>query len=59
MTNYVTWDDECAYCGADDDDDDEEPLYIYECPRCYREGCPECMPGGRGCVCPECEEKME
>jgi hypothetical protein len=27
------------------------------CPECDREGCGECMPGGRGCICPECEEK--
>jgi hypothetical protein len=29
------------------------------CPQCEREGCPECMPAGRGCMCPECEEGAE
>ncbi len=26
------------------------------CPECGREGCFSCMPAGRGCICPECEE---
>lgn len=26
------------------------------CPTCERTGCGECMPAGRGCMCPECEE---
>lgn len=30
--------------------------YYLQCPECYREGCSECMPMGRGCMCPECEE---
>lgn len=39
----------CPYCGA-------ETAVIYECPKCYREGCIACMPCGRNCTCPECEE---
>lgn len=27
-----------------------------ECPECYRPGCEQCMPAGRGCICPDCEE---
>jgi hypothetical protein len=30
--------------------------YKLQCPECYREGCETCMPLGRGCVCPECED---
>lgn len=43
---------------------------IVQCPRCEREGCawmpgsveypdgePGCMPAGRNCLCPECEEE--
>jgi hypothetical protein len=26
------------------------------CPECGRQGCFECMPAGRSCICPECEE---
>lgn len=26
------------------------------CPGCGRDGCPQCMPDGRGCLCPACEE---
>lgn len=29
------------------------------CPRCEREGCYQCMPAGRGCMCPECEQGEE
>lgn len=50
----------CPYCGAQLD---AEELRIVDrigwmtCPSCDREGCSECMPAGRGCLCPECEEK--
>lgn len=27
-----------------------------ECPECGRDGCDKCMPAGRGCACPECED---
>ena len=48
-------DETCPYCGATKPDDDE-PWYALECPTCLRDGCHECMPMGRGCECPECEE---
>lgn len=41
--------EECPYCGI-------EAESILMCPECGREGCISCMPGGAGCVCPECEE---
>jgi hypothetical protein len=41
----------CPFCGKS-----SEEQFIFECPECARNGCPECMPAGRGCVCPECEE---
>jgi hypothetical protein len=44
----------CPYCGEDTD-----PAFIYICPRCQREGCPECMPGGTYVLCPECGENNE
>ncbi len=49
----------CFFCGAIPD---EEELALQAkrgrlvCPGCGRVGCYECMPSGRGCVCPECEE---
>ena len=47
---------ECPYCGRAVKEAD-----ILECPRCNREGCCEslggCMPAGRNCICPECEER--
>ena len=45
---------DCDYCGYEVDTD-----YIFTCPKCDREGCSECMPMGRGCVCPECEDELE
>ena len=42
----------CPFCG-------EKTRRILTCPRCGREGCPECMPAGAGCICPECEEKAD
>lgn len=42
----------CPHCGADLEEDDGK---ILQCPQCDREGCSECMPAGRGCICPECE----
>lgn len=50
-------DDPCAYCGESRPEGDTDPWYRYECPTCLRDGCPDCMPGGRGCECPDCEEK--
>jgi hypothetical protein len=31
--------------------------FVLECPLCCRPGCDECMPAGRGCPCPECEDE--
>jgi hypothetical protein len=42
----------CPTCG-----EPVEEKYLFECPDCYRAGCPECMPAGNNCICPECEEK--
>ena len=44
----------CPYCG-------ERVLTkeVIDCPECGRWGCPECMPAGRGCICPDCEDKQE
>jgi hypothetical protein len=39
----------CPHCGEPTD-------RILLCPTCGREGCPECIPAGNGCECPECEE---
>jgi hypothetical protein len=56
-------DEGCAGCGishktAQEDNhlDAGELLQELECPACGRMGCNVCMPGGVGCVCPECEE---
>jgi uncharacterized protein with PIN domain len=56
----------CPYCGRVLELDPKEREvtdypedfgdFYYECPECGREGCSECMPCGRGVVCPECEE---
>lgn len=56
----------CPFCGREIELEKEEREsgsypddfgdYYLECPGCGREGCSECMPCGRGCLCPECEE---
>lgn len=49
------WDDNtCGYCGHKED---EEPPFYLICPVCEREGCDDCMPMGRGCACPDCEDE--
>ena len=63
---YYTKGDTCPHCAAKQkgDPDDDGTMgypkdfggYFLECPECYRIGCDECMPCGRGCICPECEE---
>ena len=53
----------CAGCGViqrqtKEEKKNKEPAgYYLECPRCYKPGCEECMPAGRGCACPDCEAK--
>lgn len=50
----------CGHCGHQADMDGDEPFsYRLNCPECYRDGCEECMPFGRGCRCPECEDSNE
>lgn len=58
VNGFRIWPDRtCGHCGFTVDPDDPEPYaYRLECPDCYREGCDECMPCGRGCLCPECED---
>jgi hypothetical protein len=48
----------CGACGHDASNDPNGERYLYKltCPTCEKEGCDECMPAGRGCECPECEE---
>ena len=53
---FKEWDGKCGYCGKFNDSE-EDPHYILECPSCGRDGCGQCMPAGRGCDCPECEER--
>jgi hypothetical protein len=53
---WKMWPDKtCAHCGHVEKE--EDGLYYLECPGCEREGCDECMPMGRGCLCPECEDR--
>lgn len=50
----------CDHCGAVQHAGPEDAGvagYVLECPECYRPGCEQCMPMGRGCKCPECEDK--
>jgi hypothetical protein len=47
-----TEDQNCDYCGAAG----VAPWFRFVCPECGRDGCPECMPEGRGVRCPECEQ---
>jgi hypothetical protein len=53
--------DRCEGCGAVQIQTAEDRAagfpagYRLECPVCYRPGCEECMPAGRGCPCPDCE----
>lgn len=48
----------CGACGHDASNDPNGERYLYKltCPTCEKEGCDECIPAGRGCECPECEE---
>lgn len=48
---HPVWKDRCGNCGTEG-----SGLYIFVCPNCEDEGCPECFLAGRGCLCPKCEE---
>jgi len=55
-----SWAHSCGNCGAKvpkDDPNGKNFLYRLVCPECHKAGCDECMPEGRGCLCPECKEK--
>jgi hypothetical protein len=45
----------CAGCEKKEDEDGEQ-MMAFSCPECGDPGCDECMPSGRGCLCPSCEE---
>ena len=55
----------CEGCGAiqhqsaEDKANGDPAGYYLECPECCEVGCDECMPSGRGVVCPKCEESDE
>ena len=51
---FKVWETRCGYCHVKSED-----MYVLTCHDCQREGCPECMPAGRGCICPQCEEREE
>lgn len=42
----------CDYCGAEVETDRDR----LECWSCLRPGCHRCMPAGRDCLCPQCED---
>ena len=46
--------EECSFCGMGFDKCD-----LVECPNCLRLGCEECMPGGKGVPCSDCEAEAE
>ena len=47
---------ECGGCGANHNPEDGL-LMAFSCPVCDEPGCSECMPSGRGCACPSCDEE--
>lgn len=52
-------DDRCPGCGIELSEDDAaffREAGFYECTSCGHEGCDKCMPGGRGVLCPDCED---
>ena len=57
MTKAMTPKQQCPACGTEPEDD--EPRGEYECPQCGLVGFDCCVPGGRGCLCIECEERSE
>lgn len=50
------WQGSCQTCEHTPEDEGENP-FILKCPGCSRLGCHNCMPMGRGCICPECEDR--
>ena len=57
---FPVWSDAtCGHCDYDASEDEEPYLYHLICPICGRDGCDECMPLGRDCECPECEDSDE
>lgn len=58
MVRWPMVEGECAYCGSKGLDHPDEH-YLLECPLCLRPGCPDCIPSGRYCLCPECEEARD
>ena len=57
--DYPLWPDaKCGECHHDASNDPNGDCYLYklECPSCGKVGCDECMPAGRGCPCPDCEQ---
>ena len=65
---YYDKGDTCAGCGVKQEGDPEAKPgdypddfggYFLECPECYYPGCDECIVGGRGCMCDECENAAE
>ena len=49
----------CPGEGCDAPYDPDDPLMALECPECGAVGCDDCMPVGRGCLCPACEDDEE
>lgn len=58
----VAANDRCPFCGVKRSDEEMGLAAKHghlQCPSCSRDGCFECMPSGRGCACPECEQGEE
>lgn len=56
-SGWAVWgEDGCPFCD-EKKDEDGEALFALQCPVCDRPGCDVCMPLGRGCPCPDCEDE--
>jgi len=55
LPEFPIWAGPCDWCTTARPDNDDELWFKYVCPECGRRGCPECMPAGLDCACPECE----